>query len=191
MRYINEGQRGRAPFPKGLDPMPERDFDSIYTDYSRLVYWAAYGVLSNKEQTEDVVQEVFITVLKNMEKVSELDDARLKGWLYRVTVNAALDAKRKSGHEVLSDEPLGAEVPDASETPEEEVVASDTAAAVRAAMESIDERYAQVLKLYYFAEMGVAEIASAVNISEGTVKSRLARGRALLYSILKSKGIRL
>ena len=171
--------------------MPERDFESIYTDYSRLVYWAAYGVLSNKEQTEDVVQEVFITVLNNMDKVNELDDARLKGWLYRVAVNAALDSKRRSGREVLSDEPVGADVPDVSASPEEEVIAGDMAAAIRGAIAEVDSKYGSVLNMHYFADMGVTEIAEALGISAGTVKSRLARGRAMLCTILKSKGIRL
>ncbi len=171
--------------------MPERDFDSIYTDFSRLVYWAAYGVLSNKEQTEDVTQEVFISVLQNMEKLASLGEAQLKGWLYRVAVNAALDYKRRSKKEVLSDEPVGAEVADIAPLPEDEAVRADDASAVREAIAVIDSRYASVLNMYYFSDMSVSDIAQTLDISEGTVKSRLARGRALLYKKLTAKGIAL
>ena len=193
VRYIIEGSRRTSPpGPKRTDRhMPERDFESIYTDFSRLVYWAAYGVLSNKEQTEDVTQEVFITVLKNMDKLAPLDDAQIKGWLYRVSVNAALDFKRRNRNEVLSDEPVGQEVADLSALPDEEVADSETASVVRAAITELDERYATVLRLHYFSEMSVEDIADTLDISEGTVKSRLSRGRAILYRKLSAKGIML
>lgn len=169
--------------------MPERDFDSIYTDYSRLVYWAAYGVLSNREQAEDVTQNVFITVLKNMGKVSRLEDAQLKGWLYRVSVNAALDLKRRNKHEVLSDEPVGAEVPDAAAGPEDQAVGGEVSSVIRRAIAGLEPHYGEVLNMHYFADMGIADIAAALDISPGTVKSRLSRGRALLAKELKAKGV--
>ena len=169
--------------------MPERDFDSIYRDYSRLVYWTAYRVLSDKELTEDVTQNVFITVLRNMESIAALPDAQLKGWLYRVSVNAALDAKRKQSKEVLSDEPVGAEVADDSAPPEEQTVKKLMYAAVREAVGEMDEVYREPLMMYYYSEMSVSEIAEALDISEGTVKSRMSRGRKILAKHLRARGI--
>ncbi|MBQ1818190.1 MAG: RNA polymerase sigma factor [Clostridia bacterium] len=169
--------------------MPERDFDSIYNDYSRLVYWAAYRVLSDRELTEDVTQNVFITVLKNMDTAAKLPDAQLKGWLYRVSTNAALDMKRRMGHEVLSDEPVGAEVADNSATPEDEVLRSQAAEAVRGALAAIDETYREPLMMYYYSDMSITEISEALSVSEGTVKSRMSRGRKLLAKHLRAKGI--
>ncbi len=169
--------------------MPERDFDSIYEAYSRLVYWAAYRVLSDHAQTEDVTQNVFITVLKSMDQIAEMSDAQLKGWLYRVAVNAALDLKRHGSKEVLSDEPVGAEVADAAATPEDEVIGNDTRSAVRAALSEVDEIYREPLMMFYFSEMSIQEIAETLEISEGTVKSRMARGRKILARHLKARGI--
>lgn len=169
--------------------MPERDFESIYENYSRLVYWAAYRVLSDKESTEDVTQNVFISVLKNMDTVAKLPDAQLKGWLYRVAVNAALDVKRRGSKEVLSDEPVGAEVADSGTTPEDDVLESDTRAAVRSALMQVDEIYREPLTMFYYSEMSVSEIAEALGLSEGTVKSRMSRGRKILAQHLRAKGI--
>ncbi|MBO6062275.1 MAG: RNA polymerase sigma factor [Clostridia bacterium] len=169
--------------------MPERDFESIYNDYSRLVYWAAYRVLSDKGMAEDVTQNVFITVLKSMDSVASLPDAQLKGWLYRVSVNAALDVKRRQGHELLSDEPVGAEVADTGSTPEEDVVRAQTAKADREALSELEETYREPLMMYYYSEMSVLDIAEALGISEGTVKSRMSRGRKLLARQLRAKGI--
>ena len=169
--------------------MPERDFESIYRDYSKLVYWAAYRVLSDKEQTEDVTQNVFISVLKNMGSLNGLSDAQLKGWLYRVAVNAALDAKRHASHELLSDEPVGEEVADSGSTPEEQVEKDFVRSAVREALSGMDEVYREPLSMFYYSEMSVREIAEALGISEGTVKSRMNRGRTILARHLRAKGI--
>ncbi|MBO4562458.1 MAG: RNA polymerase sigma factor [Clostridia bacterium] len=169
--------------------MPERDFDSIYENYSRLVYWAAYRVLSDKEMTEDVTQNVFLSLLKNMDSIAGLSDAQLKGWLYRVAVNAAHDARRRSGKEVLSDEPVGAEVADSGATPEDEAAENDTRAIVKAALARIERKYREPIEMYYYSEMSVLEIADALGVSEGTVKSRMARGRKLLAQRLREKGI--
>ena len=169
--------------------MPERDFESIYRDYSRLVYWAAYRVLSDKELTEDVTQNVFISVLKNMDSIASLPEAQLKGWLYRVSVNAALDLKRKRSRELLSDEPVGAEVADTGILPEEQAEKKMTYAAVREALENMDEVYREPLVMYYYSQMSVNEIAEALDLSEGTVKSRMSRGRKILAKHLRARGI--
>ncbi|MBO4384444.1 MAG: sigma-70 family RNA polymerase sigma factor [Clostridia bacterium] len=169
--------------------MPGRDFESIYRDYSRLVYWAAYKVLNSGEETEDAAQDVFLAVLKNMDLLSGMSDAQLKGWLYRVAVNAALDMKRRDSRELLSDEPLGAEVADTGETPEDEAVGNDTQAEVRAALSAVDEIYREPLYMYYYSGMSVGEIAEALEISEGTVKSRMARGRKIMAKRLNARGI--
>ncbi len=169
--------------------MPERDFDTIYENYSRLVYWAAYRVLSDREQTEDVTQNVFMTVLHSMDQIAPMSDAQLKGWLYRVSVNAALDFKRRQSKEVLSDEPVGAEVADAGATPEDEAALNDTRAAVREVLNGMDDIYREPLVMYYFSEMSVLEIADALGVSEGTVKSRMNRGRKIMAQRLRAKGI--
>lgn len=171
--------------------MPERDFDSIYEAYSRLVYWAAYRVLNDHSQTEDVTQNVFMSVLENMDRIAEMSDAQLKGWLYRVATNAALDVKRHGSKEVLSDEPVGAEVADTGQTPEDETLEEDTRAAVREALLKVDEIYREPLVLFYYSELSVLEIAEQLGISEGTVKSRMARGRKQLAKYLTARGIQL
>lgn len=171
--------------------MPERDFQSIYVSFSRLVYWAAHGVLKNKEQAEDATQNVFISLLKHMDDVSEFSDAQLKGWLYRSAVNAALDLKRKTSREVLSDEPVWVNVADPSASPADEAVAGDTRAAVRLALDGLEDTQREPLMLHYFSGMSIQEIAETLEISEGTVKSRMARGRKQLAVILRAKGVQL
>ena len=168
--------------------MPERDFDSIYTDYSRLVYWAAFKVVSNHETAEDITQSVFEKLLEKPDLTDGLNDQQLKGWLYRVTTNLALDKLRKSKHELLSDEPVGADIPDHTDMPEDELIRKKQTKAVAAAIDSLDKIYREVIMLHYFSEMTVKEISLNTGISEGTIKSRLVRARTLLADKLKQSG---
>ncbi|MCH5278222.1 MAG: sigma-70 family RNA polymerase sigma factor [Christensenellaceae bacterium] len=167
--------------------MAERNFDMIYNDYSRLVYWAAYKVVSNCETAEDITQSVFEKVIRHMGKLSELNDAQLKGWLYKVSTNLALDTTRKSTRELLKDEPLGDDVADSDALPDIEVEDKLQRMAVRQAIDKLDDIYKEVVLLHYFSEMTVREISQNTGISEGTVKSRLVRARTLLAGLLGSE----
>lgn len=164
--------------------MSERSFDNIYTEYSRLVYWAAYRVVSHQETAEDITQQVFEKAYLNMNKLAPLGDAQLKGWLYRVSTNLALDHVRKGKKEMLSDEPVGAEVADTEPLAEDELIEKRRRSAVRAAINDLDELNRKIITLHYFADMTVSEISEATGISPGTIKSRLVRARALLAKTL-------
>lgn len=144
--------------------MPARDFESIYADYSRMVYWAAYGVVKNESDAMDVSQNVFLRVMKHQKKLETMEDAQLKSWLYRVTVNLCLDGKRKLKREVLADE--------LPETP-----VSDTGA--------LPDVYRETVTLHFFSELRYEEIAKLMGVSEGTVKSRMSRAKERLLALLK------
>ena len=167
--------------------MSARGFDKIYTDYSRLVYWAAYRVVAQNETAEDITQQVFERVYLNLDKLEPLADAQLKSWLYRVATNLALDHVRRGKHETVSDEPIGAEIADIEPLPEEELIAKRRAEAVRKAIEQLDETNRTIITLHYFSEMTVNEIAAETGISPGTIKSRLVRARNLLADLLKEE----
>lgn len=167
--------------------MSERSFDNIYTEYFRLVYWAAYRVVSSKEAAEDVTQQVFERVYLNLDKLSGLADAQLKSWLYRVSTNLALDSVRKAKHELLSDEPVGAEVVDNEPLAEEELIQKRRQQAVREAIEKLDDTNKLIITLHYFSGMTVNEISAQTGISPGTIKSRLVRARNLLQGMLQSE----
>ena len=87
----------------------------------------------------------------------------------------------------MSDEPLGADVPDNDPLPESELLSKKRSEAVRRAIEQLDEANRTVITLHYFSEMTVSEISEATGISQGTIKSRLVRARKLLSEMLKAE----
>ena len=161
--------------------MPARDFESIYADYSRMVYWAAYGVLKNESDAMDASQNVFLRVIKHQKKLETMEDAQLKSWLYRVTVNLCLDGKRKLKREVLADELPEMPVSDVSVLPEAAALDAET----REALQELPEIYRETVMLHFFSELRYDEIAKLTGVSEGTVKSRMSRAKERLLALLK------
>lgn len=167
--------------------MARIDFDRIYTDYSRLVYWAAYRVIAQNEVAEDVTQTVFERVLLHEAKIASLSEPQLKSWLYRTATNLAIDIVRKSTHEQTDANPIGEELADEASTPETETLERAKSERVRRAVDSLDEVYRQVILLHYYSNLTVREISEYTGISDGTIKSRLVRARMLLADELKDE----
>ena len=84
--------------------MARWEFEAIYKAFSRMVYWAAYGVTKSESDAGDVTQETFIRALKNADKLKDMEEAQIKAWLYRVCINLCMDNKRRLKREQLSDE---------------------------------------------------------------------------------------
>ena len=84
--------------------MARWEFEAIYKAFSRMVYWAAYGVTKSESDAGDVTQETFIRALKYADKLKDMEEAQIKAWLYRVCINLCMDNKRRLKREQPSDE---------------------------------------------------------------------------------------
>lgn len=165
--------------------MTVRDLESIYSAYSRMVYWAAYGLLKNEADAMDVCQNVFLRAMKHEKKLATMEEGQLKSWLYKVAVNLCLDGKRKAKHEVLQEELPERQVSDAAELPEAAAVDAETRRRILAAVGSLPDIYRETVMLHFFSELKYDEIAKLTGVSEGTVKSRMARAKERLSALLK------
>ncbi len=149
------------------------DIDRAVERYGNMVYRLALSRLGKCEDAEDVTQEVFMRLFQNKAKF-ESEEHR-KAWLLRVAINCSINLRTSSyrrHHAELSDE-LAAVTPD----PKAEVYAEDQAIAL---LRQLPVKYRQVLHLFYYEELSVAEIARVMDSREGTVKSLLHRGRQKL-----------
>ena len=137
-----------------------------------MVYRLALDRTANVPDAEDVFQEVFLRFFRHEDRFA--NDEHRKAWLIRCTVNRC-----KS---LLASPWRKRTVP--LETAEE-VGVEDDYREVYAAVLSLPAKYRSVIHLYYFEGLSVAEMAQTLNVPEGTVKSQLSRGRALLREILQ------
>ena len=137
-----------------------------------MVYRLALARTANVPDAEDVFQEVFLRFFRHEDRFA--NDEHRKAWLIRCTVNRC-----KS---LLASPWRKRTVP--LETAEE-VGVEDDYREVYAAVLSLPAKYRSVIHLYYFEGLSVAEMAQTLDVPEGTIKSQLSRGRALLRDMLK------
>jgi len=149
-------------------------FAQLVHHYREQVLRVAYGIVGSAEEAEDVAQEVFIKVWNHLPRYRA--QGNLSNWLYRITVNAALDALRRKGNEL----PLEDWQHDAEEQPEEAALRNDQEERVRRALNALPPGARSALILREYEQLSYKEIAEVLQIPIGTVMSRLNYARKLL-----------
>ena len=152
-------------------------FDAFYRrELPRLVTLAA--ALAGPGSADDIAQEAMLAAYRRWDTVSGLELPA--GWVRRVCANHATSALRRRGAEARALLRLGARREQPVEIP------PDTEA-FWAGLRRLPRRQAQAVALAYVYGMGVAEIAATLDVSDGTVKTHLHRGRAALARLLDDR----
>ena len=160
-------------------------FERLFDRYKDYVYSVAIHTISDPAAAADVTQEVFLKLLTRIRQYR--GEAGFETWLYRVTVNTALDARRSVRHTVPVDDPRTAQLATRT-TPEDDAARNETAERVRAALATLAPKLQAPVLLRYVLGLAYDEIAEALEISPGTVASRLSRAHRELAAKLTRKG---
>ena len=161
-----------------MDSDRER-FVRIYrVNYQRMSRLAVQ-MLGLGPRAEDAVHDAFLKFIQNYYEIQERSDERLGAWLIVVLKNTAFDMLRKERREVAMEE-----------TNWEPAVPSGESEfhALVEIIRSMPEEYRHVLELRFVAEWSIVEIAETLHLSEGTVKTRIFRGRRILIEKLRREG---
>lgn len=165
-------------------------FRVLVERYQKLVYTLALRMVSAPADAEDVAQEAFLAAWKGLPRFRM--DAKFSTWLYRLTVNAATDLLRRrqkeQTHQSLEDEEQPVQVPDDAPGPEEQAQAAERRAILQRAIASLTENHRKILLLREVNGLDYQEIGEVLELTPGTVKSRLARARRELRDKLLSEG---
>ena len=168
----------------------EEAFAELVRLHEKKVYHLALKMCGNAEDAADVAQEAFLSAWKGLPNFR--GDAGFATWLYRLTSNAAIDLLRRSkkqrGEVSLDDEETGMDPVDGDLPLQEQVEASELREAVTAGLAELSEDHRQALVLREIQELSYEEIAAALDVDLGTVKSRISRARRALRKILQKSG---
>lgn len=156
-------------------------FEILIHRYQRLVATAAFRMGVPRQEIEDMTNEVFYKVYRSLRRYEPAH--AMSTWLYRITVNAALDRRRSLRHEASRSE-LPDDIRDDSPTPDEIAHASSRTHLLHEALGRIPEHYRSPLMLMHVEGLSVEEVSRILNLPEGTVKSRLFRARAMLKQVI-------
>lgn len=159
-------------------------FEELMTRYQEQMYRTAYLYLGNQEDSLDVVQESVYQALKNIKQVQK--PKYFKTWLMRIVINNAMALNKKKAQVIFFPEGDEREGMDAVIYEESIERQTDSHLDITTALAQLKESYRKVIILYYYQSLSVREIGQVLELSEGTVKTNLARGRqALKETLLK------
>lgn len=163
-------------------------YEKLVAEFSGDVYALLFRLTSDGEEARDLTQETFLRAFQNINRFR--GDASLKTWIYRIAINQARNRwrwwRRRKRDVTVSldatddqrDTPLAATLPcDNSLSPEEETLAKEREGQLRAALLGLRSSYREAVILRDVEGFSYEEIAETLQISIGTVKSRISRGR--------------
>ena len=155
----------------------------VFDHLGPAVYRGALRVLGHDAAAQDVVQDVFVELWSHPGRYDP-DAGSLRGYLTMQARHRAVDLIRSELRRVARQERSRLEPGQPDTSPYEQVMASETAAAVRAAVEKLPESQRRIVELAYFKGLTCREAAQAAGIPEGTAKSRLRLALAKLETVL-------
>lgn len=169
-------------------------FEDLVTEHEKGVYAIAQRMTGNAEDAADMTQETFIKAYNSLS--SFRGDSKFSVWLYRIATNVCLDFLRSRSRKptvslsVEDDdgEETQMDIADESQSPEQLLERGLTRDAVRRGLKSLSPEYRQILLLREIQGLSYEEIAEALALEVGTVKSRIFRARKRLCAFLLEDG---
>ena len=163
----------------------DRDaFRALYNAYKDRVYSISlYFFHGDHALASDVTQQVFLKLMTSIGQFR--GNAEFSTWLYRMVVNACMDAARRRRSDAAVSDRAGAEIVAAPASQEDEYARAQTAISVRAAVSALPRKYRIAVLLRYFEDLSYEQMATALHCSIGTVASRLSRGHKILAERLR------
>ena len=167
-------------------------FDWLVTHYHRPVFGLVAGILHDRSEAADVTQDVFLRAFRGIAGFRQ--GSSLRTWLYRIAVRQALNHRRWSWRHLRQQISMDAEIgengrvvefkaPGAS--PFDELASREVQQAVRKALGRVAENFRTAVILRDLEGLAYEEIAEVLDVSVGTVKSRILRGRRALRELLE------
>lgn len=167
-------------------------FYELICPYQRCVYMAAYSVLQNEADAEEVAQEAFLKALTHLSSFRR--ESKFSTWLIQIAVNEARMKRRKDRRflydsiDAPAEEEAGDYFPrdfaDWREIPSEALQRTELRRALQKAIASLRPKYREVFIMRDIQHLSIAETASALEIKEASVKTRLLRARLQIRDAL-------
>src|SRR3989338_6238202 len=167
-------------------------FGRLVSKYYEMVYAVAYGVVNHREKAADITQEVF---LKAFQMIKGFEGkSKITTWLYRITVNRAIDETRRKRPQESLEEPVDTKdsevskydrLEDVQPGPRDLAAGGELRELMRNALKQLSEEHRAVLVLREWQGLSYEEIAGSLNIELGTVMSRIFYAKKRLAQVLK------
>jgi RNA polymerase sigma-70 factor, ECF subfamily len=174
-------------------------FDLHYAAAGRFIFQLSPDF--SREDSEDICQEVFLSVIKNLESFQ--GESQFQTWLFRIAVNKARDyrekrlaAKRGGAHATISlqaenpETGLAPDPPDPLPAPDENLMNAEQMSLVRESLDQLDESCREIVEMRYLGDLSYEELGATLKLNPKTVSSRLSRCLDRLEEIARKTFLR-
>ncbi len=169
---------------------PQSKFILVYEKYKNLMFYIARDILKDNHLAEDAVQEAFIIISKNLDKISASDSPATKSFVSIIARNVSLNMAAKRNREILVDD-ISAEyerLPFHYSSSQDEFLAQYSYELILKAVRKLPSTLKDPLLLYVVQEMSIREIATVLNISIAAAHKRIQRARVKLMEEISKEG---
>ncbi len=189
--------RAERKLVRRLKDRDERAFSELIESNGDRVFNLCFRLLGNREEAEDLAQDVFITVFKKIDTFQ--GDSKLSTWIYRIASNLSKNrirylAVRHDRSKAEFDETVDASAaaaaltsPNQAKSPDAHVEGQQLEGIMQAAIAELEEDHRLLIVLRDIEELSYEEICEITELAEGTVKSRLHRARLALRKKMMSR----
>ena len=165
-------------------------FRILVSRYQEAFIRKAIGIVRQREEAEDIVQEAFVKIYFNGKKFKKIDGIEFKSWAYRILVNTAISRYRKISKKwkAESNDPLDLEMASDSELSTENIILESENKSLTAELLSrLPKPLARLVSLYYIEDKSYKEIAEQEGITMAALKMKLFRAKKFLKNAVKEK----
>jgi RNA polymerase sigma-70 factor (ECF subfamily) len=155
-------------------------FEQIYLKYRNLMFYVARKILSNQQDAEDAVHQAFVSIIENLEKISDVGSPKTRSYIVIIVERKAIDLIRKN-EKVVSMESIDAAAGIEISLPDDGSISN--------AFANLPARYREVLLLHYDNGYSTKEIAQMFQMKRPAVQKLLWRAKNALQEILDKEGV--
>lgn len=190
--------RDEKAFVERLRARDERAFNELVHQYERRVFGLVFRMLGNRQEAEDLAQEVFVQVFKAIDQFR--GDAKLSTWVYRIAINLCKNRnkylQRRHAHQQDDIESMGDRAPMSTAKgttagsiarPDDMLVGLQVERVVQQAITEMEDDFREVLVLRDVEDLTYEEIGEITGLASGTVKSRIHRARSQLRAAIEQR----
>ena len=160
-------------------PDDQQKFEKVYTKYRYLMLHVAYKILQNHHDAEDAVHQAFISIIENLDNISEVNSPKTRSYIVIITERKAIDLLRKiQKRQTLEfiEDISGVEISFEMDNP------------IATAIAKLPSQYREVLLMRYHNGFSAKEIASILSMSDSGVRKLIVRAKKALQESLEKEG---
>ncbi len=160
----------------------------LFAEYRQMMFKIAFGIMHNKTDAEDVVQDAFLWIINNLSKISQIPCHERDNYFATIIEHRSIDICRKKTNHPTDDfdEQLDLK---ADERVEETALSNAAVDEIKSAMKELSDGAYEMLYLYLFKQMSPKEIGKTMGISENNIRTYIKRARKRFIKILHKRGI--